>query len=403
MEFPDIQQAIQALPAERRRDLISWMGTLDSAAPVQKPSRKVAAPATLQQAVLWTVITVAAFFLVDAAVFRSGWYNSYLELNSTTGQLEAHLFWLRHEKPAGVPEAAVIGDSRIAEGFSARTAGEAAGDKLHFWNLGVPGSSPRTWYYLLRDGDPDHRRFKAIAFGIDHYSDQDGTNNEANRLADLNYLVGRLRLTDCWDFAQSYPSPEKSRMALTGCLFKALPVRRDVQDLLSNLKERLAAAKEWRNNGHGYIDGYGGKPEDLAGLTVDFEKRTLNFPPGAKEWQRSAAYATILPAEAPQTGELTVYRKLWIGRILDLYKDSSTRIIFLELPRAPVPTPEFKAPPRFIQSVMNRPRLTVLPPETFRDLETPEKFADGLHLNHVGRPVFSSRIGQKVAETVGMN
>jgi hypothetical protein len=403
MEFPEIQQAIRALPEERRRDLISWMRTLDSAASLQNPWRKMTAPATLQQAVLWTVFSLAAFFLVDAAVFRSGWYNSYLEPNSTTGQLESHLFWLRHAKPAGIPEAAVIGDSRIAEGFSARKAGEAAGGKLFFWNLGVPGSSPRTWYYLLRDGDPDHRRFKAITLGIDRYSDQDSTDNVADRINDLNYVIGRLRLTDCWDFAQSFVSPEKQRTVITGCLFKAVPLRRDVQDLLSKPKERFAAAKDWRNNGHGYIDGYGGKPENLAGLTVDFGKRTLNFPAGAKDWQRSSALATVLPADVAQTGQLTAYRKLWLGRILDLYKDSPTRIIFLELPRAPVPTPDLKAPPKFIRSVMNRPRVTVLPAETFRDLETPETFADGLHLNHVGRPLFSVRIGEKVAEIVGVD
>jgi hypothetical protein len=238
---------------------------------------------------------------------------------------------------------------------------------------------------------------------MDHYSDQDGTENVADRLADLNYVIGRLRLTDCWDFAQSLASPEKRRTSVTGCLFKAVTLRRDIQDLLSNPKARFAAAKDWRNNGHGYIDGYGGKPEDLAGLTADFEKRTLSFPPGAKDWQRSSALATVLPAEAAQTGELTAYRKLWLGRILDLYRDSPTRIIFLELPRAPLPTPDLKASPKFLLSVMNRPRVTVLPAATFRDLETPETFADGLHLNHVGRPIFSTRVGQKVTDILGTN
>jgi hypothetical protein len=410
MEFPEIQQAeiqkaIEALPLERRRALLRWLQNLDGVAPVSglKPEPKPAPVAKLYQAVLWSVFAIAAFFLTDAAIFRSGWYLNYLEPNSTTGQLELHLFWLRHTAPGKVPEAAVIGDSRIAEGFSSRQAAAVIGDKLHFWNLGVAGTSPRAWYYMLRDGDPTHRRFRAIALGIDHYSDEDGTENVADRMTDLNYLIGRLRLTDCLDFARSFTSPELHQPVLTGCLFRAVTLRRDVQNLLSNRKERFAAAKDWRNNGHGYIDGYEGKPEDLTGLTADFEKRTLNFPPGTKDWQRSSALSTVLPAEVPQTGNLTAYRKLWLGRILDLYKDSPTRIIFLELPRAPLPTPDLKAPPRFLQSIMNRPRVIVLPKETFRDLEHPEVFADGLHLNHLGRPIFSVRLGQKMADTVGAN
>jgi len=43
-------------------------------------------------------------------------------------------------------------------------------------------------------------------------------------------------------------------------------------------------------------------------------------------------------------------------------------------------------------------RVTILPGEMFRDLEHPEVYADGLHLNHVGRPLFSERLGRKVAE-----
>jgi hypothetical protein len=404
MELPEIQRAIEALPAESRASLLVWLQETAGARPARFVRKsKPKAPVTLQRAVLWSVLSLLAFVAADSAIFRSGWYLNYLEPNSTTGQLEAQLFWLRHEKPKGIPEAAVLGDSRIAEGFSARKATAVSGDKIRFWNLGVSGSTPRAWYYLLRDGDPTHSRFKAIAFGIDHYSDQDGPENVANRITDLNYLIGRLRLVDCLDFARSFPSAELQRPVLTGCLFKGVTLRRDVQSLLANRKERFAAAKDWRNNGHGYIDGYGGKPEDLTGLTADFEKRTLNFPDGAKDWQKSTALATVFPSDAPQTGQLTEYRKLWLGRIVELYKDSPTQLIFLELPRAPFPTPDMKAPARFFDSIRNRPRITILPKETFRDLEHPEVFADGLHLNHVGRPIFSERLAQKMTELVGAN
>ena len=410
MELSEIQQAIEALPPERRRALLDWMRTLErepvAATPKlpKPPKLKVARrPATLQSAVLWSVFSILAFLVVDAAIFRSGWYFNYLLPDSTTGQMEFHVFWVLHTLPDKLPEAAVVGGSRIAEGFTARKASAAAGEKIHFWNMGVPGSSPRTWYYMLRDADPDRKRFRSITIAMDRYSDEDRGENPANRVVDLNYLAGRLRVTDCPDFSQSFDDPELRKGMFTGCLFKGATMRRDVQDLLLNRKERLRVAKLWRNDGHGYIDGYEGKPESLAGLTVDFGEKLISFPPGVKDWQSESVRNFALAAPVPQTGALTAYRRLWLGRILDLYKDSQTRIVFLELPGGPVPPPEPTVPARYFDSVAHQPRVTVLPKEMFRDLERPDFYADGLHLNVNGRPVFSERLGRKVAELMGVN
>jgi hypothetical protein len=132
-------------------------------------------------------------------------------------------------------------------------------------------------------------------------------------------------------------------------------------------------------------------------LSADWTLNTIHFPPGMNSEQISSIQDFVMPEPAAQTGALTAYRKLWLGRILDLYKDSSTRIIFFELPRAPIPIPEARIPPRFIDSMRGRPNVTVLPATTFRDLERPEIFADGLHLNHAGRPIFSARLAERVA------
>jgi hypothetical protein len=189
---------------------------------------------------------------------------------------------------------------------------------------------------------------------------------------------------------------------LTGCLFKAVTLRRDIQDLLSHPAARFRDAKNWRNDGHGYIDGYGGFPQTLTGLTVDFDKGTVtNYPAGLTDARRDSVNAFAGRPTTPQTGALTAYRKLWLGRILNLYKDSPTKLIFLELPGGPLPPPRRTVPARFITSVLNHPRVTVLPGDTFRDLERPEVYADGLHLNQAGRPIFSERLAQKMAEIAG--
>jgi hypothetical protein len=348
--------------------------------------------------VLWTFIALLGYFAVESAVFRSGWYSNYLEPNSTTGEVEYHLLWLRQAARAKVPEVLVVGDSRIAEGFSSRTAEAAIKGAVHFTNFGLPGSSPRVWYYVLRDADPGRDRFSKIVIALDHYSDEDWGEDLRNRRSDMNYLAGRLRLTDCYSFAKSFADQKMRRSVLTECLLRGTSYRPDFLAFLKDIPDRLARAKDWREKGAGYIDGYGGKPEDLVGLLVDREKHTVQFPAGAKDWQTTTAQHTIFPEAFPQTGALTKYRTQWLGRILDLYKGSSTKIVFIQIPRAPWPTPNSPVPARFIDSVKTNPNLVVIPPETFTDLERPEVFSDGLHLNHAGRPIFSELLARKLAE-----
>lgn len=405
-EQGELQRAVQAMQAaelDRLQDLIVARRrelAVEPNAAGKAPKPRRATIHTLRGAVVWSIAAVAAFYAVDCLAFHSGWYMSYLEPNSSAGQLESQIFWLRHEPE--IQETAVFGDSRIGEGFSARAAKVASGDRINFRNMGVAGSTARVWYYLLRDADPQRTRFSTVVFALDRYSDHDGE-DQSLRIGDMNYVVGRLRLTDCLEFAHSYSVAEVQSRVLSGCILRGLPLRDDLHALLEHPKARFTAAKDWRNHGHGYLDGYGGKPEDLAGLTVDFQARTINFPAGAKDWQKDTARGTLLPDPAPQTGKLREYRKLWLGKIIDFYAGTKTRVVFLEVPRGPLHPQEVTEPAYFIDSVRTRPGVSVLPVDTFHDLERPELFSDGLHLNHSGRPIFSERLAQKLLELEGVH
>jgi hypothetical protein len=316
--------------------------------------------------------------------------------------VEYHLLWLKRAARAKVPEVLIVGDSRMAEGFSPVIAGAQVGGKLHFTNFGVPGSAPRAWYYMLRDADPDRNRFETVVIAFDEYSDQDWGEDPRNRLPDANYLAGRLEIDDCFDFAESFPNRKLRPGILTQCFLKGTAFRADVQEFLSDIPSRIARAKEWRDKGGGYIEGYEGKPEELTGLTVDLERQEVHFPPGLKDWQMDTVRTTVLPKYVKQSGALTRYRKEWLGAILDLYKDSATRFVFFQIPRAPWPLPEPPTPSRFVESVTRNSKITVLAADTFKDLEHPEVFADGLHMNHVGQGIFSKRLAEKVAEVMGV-
>ena len=402
-----IREAIGQLPVEQQESLAKWLREVVSKRAREKRERQKAAAIDHRlffrsPALVWTLISLIAFFVAEGAIFRLGWYNKYLEPQSSAGMVESYLFWLKHTLPTTVPEVMVLGDSRIAEGFSSRDADRVAANKIHFWNFGMGGTSPRIWYYILRDADPTRRRFRAIAIAIDHYSDKDEFDSRPNRLIDLNFIIGRLRLTDCPDFAASMVSREFKEKALAGCLFKGIPLRRDAQEFLVNISDRIKRSREWRNLGLFYTTDYRGREENLNGLSADFTKRTIVYPPGLDEQRRSSIEAMVMPAPAPQTGETRRYRELWLGRILDLYRNSPTQIIFFELPRAPLPRPEDTVPAAWLQSVLGRPRVAALPQNTFRDLERPDVFVDGLHLYRVGRGIFSTRIAETIPPLLGI-
>lgn len=357
----------------------------------------------LKNAVWWSVITLLAFFTLDAAIFRSGWYGKYLQPNSSTGIVEDHLYWLLHTPRVKKGEVLVLGDSRVAEGFSAPTAGAEGANRLKFWNFGLPGASVRNWYYVLRNADPDRHRFKAIVLSLERYTDDDSADNPPDRIADLGYSLGRLRLTDCRDFAMSMTSPERRQTALSGCLFKGLPLRADIHEFLLEAAARIKAADASREHGLAWMDGYTGIPENLTGLSADIEHGVINFPAGLNPVRTMSIKQSVLPVWAPDRGQTTAYRKLWIGRILDLYRDTDTRIIFIEMPRAPLALPDGKVPPRFLQSIAGRSQVSVIPADRFRELERPELFGDGLHLNSTGRALFSAKLSREVFRVLGIH
>jgi hypothetical protein len=356
-----------------------------------------------KRASLWLAVTLVAFLVVEGSVFRLGWYNKYFEPDSAAGALEMRMYWLRRFRSVPSGEILVVGDSRIAEGFSGPQANERAlqlKQTKQFWNIGIAGTTPRVWYYLLRDADPTRRRFDAIAIALADYADEDSYDSPNGRLLDLNFLIGRLRLTDAWDFASSMQKPELRNKALLGAVLKGTVIRTDARLFLQDIQGRITKSKLWREHGMEYVSGYGGNDHNLSGLSADLQARTVRFPAGMAESQQDHIRRRLFSPPTPQTGELTRYRKFWLGRILELYRNSPTRIVFLELPRGPLINPSRPASTTFVDWARKQPNVVVLHPETFRSLETPETFFDGLHLNRSGRTIFSARLAEKLLDAV---
>lgn len=355
-------------------------------------------------AVRWSVITLVCFFLAEAGLFRSGLYRGYLQPDSSAGDVANRLYHLRHTAPGASPEVAIIGDSRVAEGFSAPLAGAATHDRLKFWNLGIPGLNPRVWYYLIRDADPDRNRFRAIILALDHYTDDDYAYAPfPDRVVDINYAAGLVRLTDCPGFAASFRDWADREQALAGCLFPGLPFRADLRELLRAPQARVRISRLAHSDGQKWLDGYTGIEHSMTGIEADFEHRVIRLPPGIGAAAMFSVDLTIMPDRLPYGGETARYRKWALGRIVDRYAGTGTKIIFIQLPRAPLAVPDGTAPEEFVPSVASKPGVEVVPEATFHHFEQPDLFADGLHLNATGRKAFSAELAGAIAARLGVN
>lgn len=340
--------------------------------------------------VIGTLAILFIFFCLEASIFRLGWYYKYVEPKSSAGMMEPALYWLRRFRPkTGVPEIAVVGDSRIAEGFSPKYARELTKGRYHFWGLGLHGSTPRVWYYFIRDADPSRNRFSSIILSLDLYPDFDVCNNSSYRLGDLNYVVGRLRITDAWDFASSVKGNQ--RAAFVGALLKGVILRRDATEFLQDIPGRISRTKEHREFGLGYQEGYEGFDRNVNGLALA-SNGTIRYPDGLSKEEAEGFQNNIRCQTSAQAGDAFEYRMRWLGAIIELYRNTRTKIVFLQLPRGPLPATFPKGESRFIEWAARQPNVVVMDAATFQYLEKPAFFSDVLHLNREGRKEFTEHL-----------
>jgi hypothetical protein len=110
----------------------------------------------------------------------------------------------------------------------------------------------------------------------------------------------------------------------------------------------------------------------------------------------------LFPAERPGEGRETAYLRYWYGRIVDYYRGSGTKLIFIRVPRAPLSPPD--EPPKMdsaVRQIASQPNVVVLNENLFNALERPELFWDAWHMNRAGMEQFSRALATAVDNVLG--
>jgi hypothetical protein len=294
-----------------------------------------------------------------------------------------------------------FGNSRFA--WSAKVVDHRTGiRKFALRSAGVAGSNARAWYYMLRDLDPTARRYKALVFGVDDYDDEDRYYNPNDDVRDLHYVICRLRLTDVFEFARSFDSRELQIAALRGGLLKGIIFQNDLQAFLANPGKRLAYVEQCDRDWNTWQYDFEETTDSMAGLQIDYSTLKVTFPPGSNADQRSTVEGFLAHPPEPQIGRIAKFQRTWYGRIIDRYRGSPTKIVFLRLPRGPVPRPGnlTRKLSSSIREMASRPNVILMDERAFESLERPELFRDGMHLNREGIRLFSGMLEDEVARVL---
>src|SRR4051812_47631123 len=101
MDLNEIRQAIETLPEDQQRALAKWLRGLPAQRKRRQREERARKARLAEQreffktrVLLWTIGTLVLFLIAESAIFRLGWYNKYLEPDSSAGQVESYLFWL---------------------------------------------------------------------------------------------------------------------------------------------------------------------------------------------------------------------------------------------------------------------------------------------------------------------
>ena len=337
---------------------------------------------------------ISAFLCVDGAIFHSGLYVSILAPSSYAGRVSRITRAEKERAPSGLKEVLVLGDSRIAEGFSTTLANELGSPVgIKFVTLAEPAASANTWYYMVRKVDPTARRYAAIVipYGIGYEP------NSADPLR-ISMTAPLLRYGDCFHFASGFQRWSGRFRAFIACILRGSAYQDDVVDFLSHPLTRIRSIQEADKKRSGLE--YKGRDYDLVGTSYDAATGQVTFAPKLTEAQRQAFRRSLIQPSRSDTEYSLKLQRNWIPRIMDRYLHSPTAIVLTPLPRGPfLELGGFSRGYESVlpSSVVERTRFS-LSGHTFDFLEKPENYFDAFHLNAKGRQKFTETL---VSEVLG--
>jgi hypothetical protein len=352
--------------------------------------------------VLPRLLATAIFFCaLEGLIFHTRLYPSYIEPDSTTGTVE---YSLRNELKRPKPDrnqVLAVGHSRMS--LLPRIANEMTSETGYtFASIGVGGTSPRDWYYELRGVDPSAHTYAAIVVPSDDYNEPDEYDDLGEHEWDINYILARLQVSDLIEFPWSYRDWKKRWLAVHSILLKGYVYKRDLSEFLLQPEKRLEKIALYERGSAGWVYSYGGEKRSVAGIDIDYQHKQVRYPNSISQDMRELIERILFRPMPPDKGIRISYFRYWYGRIVDRYKGTGTKVVFVRVPRAPVTPPNSPYKPNSaVRQMASHPDVVMLDEQLYNPLEKPELFMDPLHLDREGMILFSRILATETRRVLG--
>jgi hypothetical protein len=332
----------------------------------------------------------------EALLYRTGLYYRLAEPDSNTGAVVNALLLLEQEYQPGARNVLVLGDSRVGEGIWAQQV-EARASAFNVINLAVPGSTPRTWDYLLREVHRRGFRPHPVVLGTLYAPRPIG--DSADWPLDPVHAAPLLGLRDARTFERSFNSAAMRERARHAVWFPALALRQDTLAAVRAPLERWHKLRSYRPALLAAMPAYPGNGGRMPELAFDAHATVSDWA-GADAVQRGKVEALLRDFHTPPPPELVragrAFRAVWFGRIAALAARHDAALLLFPLPRGPYPALLPAPSPPDLGDAGQAPGLRALPADFSQALEQPGFFFDELHLNAAGRVQLSAALGAEL-------
>lgn len=327
-------------------------------------------------------------------------YTDWLEPESTAGIIMLADSVVARQLDPTKKNILILGNSRIGEGVSAKIANATIKDTdYHFVVLGLPGTTPRIWSYVLDKIDKNSNRFYAVYLMAENYNDT-AEENYNDRDLDSSYLSGLLSLSNLSGYPSSFDDSKKVDKAIRSILFPISLLQKDMIQFIAHPKKRIKKVLLWRKDYFAWTYDYGGNEVSLPELdTIENAPTVLNQlsaaqKPGLEWYFGSVKYCNKTYPHSFR------YNSRWFGEIAQHYSASAVRVGAFMIPRGPYHNMMGcdTAIAGSFEALHKKGLLELVPNQISFDLERPANFFDHLHLNGVGRKAFSEKLASSIVE-----
>lgn len=329
------------------------------------------------------------FTLVDILVFRTWLYGWVARSDSSGGWLSLRIQREPWARPITTsPSVVLLGDSRIEEACNAAELCKRLGGAPTAVRMaGIPATTPRVWPYLWDALPKPPGGYTLAVVGLSTYDDDAWASRMSQRTLDLSFLGPLSTFGTAAELAASFAGNTAAQAdAWLATVCKTWAWRLDLRDLFADPWQRYRDVRASFGRMR-WGAPYAGNPGSLAGVRVEGD-RIVGVEISAQAM--SQLRQVVFPAKGVDNHD---YQLQWLGRLAERTAAAGTELVLLRMPTQVLPRSTPKVPDRrAIAELARWPRVHVLPDDLFADLERPEFFWDGVHLNQAGRERFTERL-----------